>query len=45
MRAREDVNNQSLQLQEVKCELAALKDVTRGLEEKLDALLAKFDDK
>lgn len=44
MRAREDVNNQNLQLEEVKCELAALKDVTRGLEEKLDALLAKFDD-
>ena len=44
MCAREDVKNQSSQLQEVKSDLAALKDatksledVTRGLEKKLDA--------
>ena len=44
MCAREDVENQSSQLQEVRSDLAALKDatksfedVTKGLEKKLDA--------
>ena len=40
MCAREDIDNQSSQLQEVRSDLAAFKN---AMDKKLDALLAKFD--
>jgi len=43
MCAREDVDQQSLEMQEMKSDLAVLKNATKGLEAKLDAVLAKLD--